>query len=290
MLVAALAAYLQPSRLLAILGQLDPGAVRLAALLGALGVLLQWVKWQGLLSSHDARIGWRQGLHSLLVGFALGLLSPGRLGELARGVFLGGERAALVGLALLDRLTSVAVTLSAAWVALWILSPRAGLGASLALFGLVAGLGLGRGLLRRAVGRWRFLGSVRATLKQTPPALWVRTLAVSALFNAVFFAQFYLLMGHWDTAPAEAVWGIPLVFGLKAMLPLTFLDLGVREGAAVLVFSRLHMDPGLAFNAALMLFFINVVLPGLVGMVLLQQRSRAWLGKPERTLDLVSAP
>lgn len=248
-----------------------------AALLGLAGFVVQWVKWQRLLECHRPGTTWGEGLQTLLIGFALGLVSPGRIGELGRGLFLRGRgRTVLVGLAALDRLSSAAVTLLAGGVGLWIIYPAGRVWIACLLPGLV-GAGF---LCRRLQGGWDSirLREMKGVFRETPRRLWIELSGWSTLFNLIFFSQFYLLVRGAGEIPAGAAWGIPLIFAIKAVLPFSFLDLGVREGAAVLVFSRLGLDPLPAFNAALILFIINVLLPGMVGLTVLYRQTSALLG------------
>jgi len=128
------------------------------------------------------------------------------------------------------------------------------------------------------LGQWQWVRQGLGAAAQIPKKSWLRALAWSGLFNLIFFAQFYFLLCGWGAVPARALWGIPLFFGIKTLLPFSVMDLGVREGAAVLVFSQLQLDPAVAFNAAFILFVLNALVPGLGGLALLWQRPAQGLG------------
>ena len=60
-------------------------------------------KWHLLLGA-TGKVRLRQSLRTLFAGFALGLITPGRLGELARGMFVReAERTHVTFLTVLDR-------------------------------------------------------------------------------------------------------------------------------------------------------------------------------------------
>ena len=271
LLVGGLLVLLNPVQLWNSLLQIEPQLIVIALLMGGAGVLVQWLKWQYLLRLYYPEITWSEGLNSLLIGFVFGLISPGRLGELGRGLFLGRDRLALVGLAAVDRFSSVVVTVLIAWVGLLMLFPGLTLWLLGALISFVMVAIIALKILRRQVNKWPYTGRIWYVFRDIPLGLWGKVLTWSSFFNFIFFFQFYLLLKNRLALPLDGIWGIPLIFGLKALLPLSFLDLGVREGAAVLVFSRIGIDPVPAFNAALLLFAINVFLPGLIGMALLQK-------------------
>jgi uncharacterized membrane protein YbhN (UPF0104 family) len=53
------------------------------------------------------------------------------------------------------------------------------------------------------------------------------------------------------------------------LLPVTFGDLGVREGAAVFFYGLFNVPEAAVFNTALLIFLINFLLPALSGSVYL---------------------
>lgn len=279
LLLGGLSLYLDPVRIWHKLQQLDRSDLWSAAALCSLGILVQWIKWQRLLAFFRPQTTWAEGLNSLLIGFALGLVSPGRLGELGRGILLGGKQSTWVGLSAVDRLCSAAICVTLGWVGSVFLYPSAAQ-AALALGILFAGLaGLARARLSRGLRQWEWLGRIAAVIGQTPGRVWLQVCLWSVLFNLIFFVQFYILLASWGSLPTGALWGIPLFFGLKVLLPFSIMDLGVREGVAVLVFTPLQLDPTVAFNAAFLQFILNVLIPGLAGWLLLGGQLYRRLGR-----------
>ena len=93
LLLATALSIVGPDQVLGQLRRLPISYLGPAALGGLLGLAIQWLKWQRLLSHvrHGSTPG--EGLRSLLAGFSAGLFSPGRLGELGRDSFSrGAER------------------------------------------------------------------------------------------------------------------------------------------------------------------------------------------------------
>jgi hypothetical protein len=65
-----------------------------------------------------------------------------------------------------------------------------------------------------------------------------------------------------------------VTYYLKFLIPsLTFLDVGVREGAAILAFGWIGVPEAAALNASLMIFFINLALPAVLGAFFLKRRT-----------------
>lgn len=243
------------------------------ALAGSLaGVAIQWRKWHELLLSIRPATRVDESLRSLLVGFSLGMVSPGRVGEIGRGAMFEGLRVEAVALAGIDRALSAGITIAAAVIGLAFIDLS---------FALVCGVGLAAagGLLLRYGGRlpvrlqkwgaakpWNAAADGLSTaLRSISRALFLRVLLWSSLFNLVFFAQFYLLALSWIELPPRGIAAVPVVFGLKTLAPVGFLDLGPREAASAFVFSGMGLDPVPAVNAALLLWLFNLALPAIAG-------------------------
>lgn len=258
------------------LRHVDPGQLGLAVAGGLFGLAVQWVKWQNLLSHVRPGTTRKEGFQSLLAGFAVGLFSPARIGELSRGIFLPSQRLVASAAAAADRLCSFVVTLLAGTVCLLFLWPAAGLVAAVvALLAALLGLRWLRGEVDDARGkgvvehtsRWPMLSELVAALRRLPGGIWLGTLAWSGLFNLIFFTQFLILLrGLGGELALSVILAIPVIFSIKALLPVGVMDLGVREVSAVVVFRSLGLDPSPAFDAALLLYVINVLTPGLLGL------------------------
>lgn len=98
-----------------------------------------------------------------------------------------------------------------------------------------------------------------------------RVIGVGLLRYAVYVTQFVLLLRAFApfADPRLAFLGVAVVFFVKFLAPPIFLfDLGLREGAAVVILGYLGVPEAAAFNAALLLFGINLVLPALLGLPL----------------------
>jgi len=248
--------------------------------LGGVGLLVQWVRWQRLLAVARPGSTAREGMESLLGGFALGLASPGRLGEMGRGVFLPEERLACSGAAVVDRAISWVVTLGVGMVSLALLWPRPELPvATAAVLLAVAGLACLFCLRTGATGipsavreRWPALVDVATASARVARRRWLGTAAWSVVFQMVLVCQFAVLARAWCPVTVQLVMAVPMIYALKAALPISFMDVGVREGAAVVVFGELGMDVAAGLNAAVLIFAVNVLSPAAGGVAIAHRR------------------
>ena len=92
-------------------------------------------------------------------------------------------------------------------------------------------------------------------------------------------AQFFYLVSASMGGGSAVALAVPVVFALKTLVPLGFLDLGVREAAAILVFSSLGLEPQPAFVASLLIFACNVCLPAGLGWLWIGSRRLRTMGK-----------
>jgi uncharacterized membrane protein YbhN (UPF0104 family) len=69
-------------------------------------------------------------------------------------------------------------------------------------------------------------------------------------------------------------WAGNLMMFAKTMIPpISLGELGIREGASVFFITQLGETASTGFNASIFLFFINVLIPSLIGMILLLKKN-----------------
>jgi len=255
------------------------GAVRWFFLVGALLLVgpnlgLQCYKWRYLVRFVKPDVSIGEIVRSVLAGLSLGLVTPGRIGEAGK-IFYVREvsRRALAGLAVAERAYVMVSNVGLGGLAFaifvgrysWMLFVPLGV----ALFSLAIAPEVGVRVLR-----WLF---VRLPLKEklTPVLDGLeelngdkgrRILALSVLFYVIHCTQFYLLISaFWDIKGMAVLWAIPAIVFVRSVLPIALGDLGIREAASVFVLGKLGIPNAVAVDAALLLFGMNVFVPGLFG-------------------------
>lgn len=206
-----------------------------------------------------------------MVGFPLGIITPGRFGEIGRGFLIKSipKQTTLV-LAVVDKTTNMltGIVFGTFAIALSpITLPFINRWQSIAVSFLIMG-GLGwlaiRLILSKAIAR----------LKAFSRKDYLTAINYSIIFYFTFVTQLVLLVMSFEavqvTAGAAAAAG---AFWTKTLLPISIGDLGIREGAVVFFFSKIGVTPAAAFNAAILLFLINVVTPTLLGTIFLLEKS-----------------
>jgi uncharacterized membrane protein YbhN (UPF0104 family) len=221
------------------------------------------------------------------VGYTLGLMTPGRIGTYGRALALKNcSLARAAGLTIVERNYS-AFVLNGLGLLVLVWLPYAGWTSFLPQFGIVlsvvlmvAGLaliGLGifpsvlAGWLRKIVHRLplsekldRALEAVQSiTARQ---GIFLTLLALLGLFSALL--QFVLIVrGMGVEIPyLTGMLAVLLNFFLKGNIPISIGNIGVGEWTAMICLAGLGVEASVAVAASLLLFFINVFIPSLIGL------------------------
>lgn len=262
LLLVLILSTLDPAELFAVFRDAEVAPLAAAYAVPLPAILLRVLRWRILMGSLAGR--WRA---SELVAIyarsiAIGVLTPGRLGELSRGALVarrGGGWGPALWSALVDRLSDlVFLALLAAGAAALYAAPSAGdallLGAVAG--GIVAG-SAGLWLLGRSgtAARWRrrlLARSGRAsdgagTVERLGPGdalacavLTVVSWAVTYAANYLFCLGLGLPVGYLEIA------GISAVASLVASLPISIAGAGTRDAALIAMLGPFGVDPAQA--------------------------------------------
>lgn len=259
--------------------------ILLCALLLVPNIFLAFLKWFYLLKNRFENVSAKETFGSLLFGYTLGLMTPGRLGELGRGLFFTNRnKFTVTGLNLLDKFANQVVffTLGGAAITLLVFNhqileinqvlPWMGAGwlIILSLWFLILNPSRIRKLLQRLNRRFPGKSQLQAlgaaydniTLKDS-----MAVLGLSILWVFVITYQYHILVlaftgvSLWDSFQA-----VSATLLVKTLLPFTFGDLGIREGVAVFFYSQFKVSPAAVFNASLLVFLINFLIPAVSGI------------------------
>lgn len=103
-----------------------------------------------------------------------------------------------------------------------------------------------------------------------------KMLLVSVLFYLCFLLQYTILAAAFSnhTNYLSYIWAANLVMFAKTIIPPVSLgELGIREGASVFFITMFGESASTGFNASIFLFFINVLVPSLFGLILLLKKN-----------------
>jgi len=237
----------------------------------ALFVSLRIIKWRELTRTNGMNASGREIARTALLGLAVGLITPVRLGELV-GVapFPRPDRGKAILSHGYDRLYELFAVLVFSLPAAFLLLGWAG---RLVSFAIVAAYGLGIAVAQSAYWRAKF---GRFSLLRKVPKLdaLLSTIIVTSLvywmLSITYFLTGYLLLmcfivGIEPIHDWHAVFILPVVT-LSNLISITIGGLGVREGLAAALSPSVGLAPEVAAAAFFLSFFSTRLIPGLIGL------------------------
>ncbi|MFH0989782.1 MAG: lysylphosphatidylglycerol synthase transmembrane domain-containing protein [bacterium] len=277
----ALVSLIDPEKLQTAFSNSDPLPIIGAFLLMALNIFLQLAKWHYLLKLAQASLACSETFRSFLFGITVGLITPGQIGEFGGRAYgqTSLSSATIIGLTLIDKLQiTLIITLggmvSVSFLYLQNSAVRIALISVSCLAVILVFFNL-HFLRRLAVilpsrfrdHEWVQDGIQSIGLLNGKSLLY--SFGLTSGYYLVLFLQFYLLLNAFESV---SVWnsylGFAAVMFFKGFLPISFGDLGVREGTSVYVFSLLGVHAAASFNASVLLFVFNLLIPACAGLVI----------------------
>ena len=237
----------------------------------ALFVSLRIIKWRELTRTNGMNASGKEIARTALLGLAVGLITPVRLGELV-GVapFPRPDRGRAILSHGYDRLYELFAVLVFSLPAAFLLLGWAG---RLVSVGIVALYGIGIAMAQSAYWRSKFggfsllrkvpkLDALLSTIIATSPVYW--------MLSITYFLTGYLLLmcfivGIEPIHDWHAVFILPVVT-LSNLISITIGGLGVREGLAAALSPSVGLAPEVAAAAFFLSFFSTRLIPGIIGL------------------------
>ena len=275
-----------------------------AVILNIPQISIKGVRWRWLLRSQRIQYGIGKTLLAYFSSIFIGLLTPGRLGEFVKALYVSQDcnvsSASAVSSVLLDRLFDFYTLLFVGMVALLRVTVDDDTTAifSALVFLLILPLvlflndstfrWLQNVLLRPRYLRKKLKGAVgwMAELRQGLLMLkWPSVLAgitLTVFSYSIFFGQCYLLAMALDLQVGFTVVTCAVALGsLVALLPISISGLGTREAAIVAYLAMADIPPEAALGFSLLIFVTFYIGGGLLGAL-------AWSIKPVKLTKLWS--
>ncbi len=293
LILAALIWTVHPARIWAAFRSANFFMIFLAFLLMPLNFAIQIYKWHYIVSWVRRDVSFPEAARTLLISLAIGLGTPGRVGEYSRGFFVKGtDWVTGLGLVAIDKLYSLLIITALGGITSLLLIPHlprlsfvgtAARACFAVLFLFILILLFWpqtfRGLIVRLGHRFpenhpfhRLIYGVELLSNRRGQIVFWLSLFVFLVYSF----QFFILVNAFESVDLRTgALVIPSIFFVKAMLPISVGDLGIREGASVFLFRKFGVTSVAAFNGPILLFVINLLLPGLVGLYFLLKEKGA---------------
>ena len=273
--------------------------------LSVVAIGIKAARWWLMLRQQHLAYSWPKAFRTYLAGLYLGVVTPGRLGELGRAAYVKRDTGASVGTALssilLDRVLDLYALTAIGLVACWVFDL---FGRTSPLFLAAAGavLLLPAAALHPRIGA-RVVGVVEALLARTKlgaavgsasgdfyagirqlisPWLVVQVALTAAAYATLFAAAFLIARGlSIDISLPDT----GLVFGLANMIsliPLTVAGVGTRDAVFILVFGVRGLPPSQAVAFSTLVLAVFYLGDGLVGALSFLLDRSAAVAAPRR--------
>lgn len=251
-------------------------------------MLVNWgiesFKWKFLIG-RLVSISFFQAFKFVLTGITVSLVTPNRVGEIPGRVFLLNEPNKvkdLVWLTTMGSFSQLIITLVIGFVGVYLTRDIFALYLTVGLLLILSvviiltiGLFLFFQKIPKLLNKVTFFEKIGAT-KSSQLSLTdlVSALVISAVRYGVFCIQYWLILKAFniELILISEIMLIPVCFLIASIIPTILLsEIGVRSSVAIFVFGMISDNVMAIVISSLLLWTINIALPGLLGMANLKQ-------------------
>ena len=268
---------ISPSDLLAAFESLNVLWFLAALLVMPLLYIVKTLRWEFLLRSSGITNRFAYLFRVVLIGTFLGLITPGKIGELGRAYYLGEKKSVVLATVTFEKILDIVVLLFLSIVTVMVYFMNyAALWYGIILLCIITGvlvvlimhrkyIILMAGFFRVPPDRVEMFADAFFRLFRNP-----RTVAISASVTFLYYFLAYILglfLIFSLGAEVIALFTLPLIV-LMGNLPITISGLGLRESVAAILFALLGESGSTGLVFSLMLFTSMTLVPGIFGYVL----------------------
>lgn len=295
LLFALILASIRMDKVLQVLLSINLWTYAIALVLTMLLLVLKGLKWKAVLNGMEKEISLTNAVHFYTIGLFLGNVTPGKVGDFSKALYLKDSVGVASGLAsaLLDRLIDVGILLllsavsALSLLALYntLLVPLPIVFAACLAFALLLFLLFNEKYLRMILKPFFFhivpdeikeklrvgFADVFSSLKSIlPKRLYLSyAVALGALSWFVSALAFYILsLSLSMDIPAQTILLIFPVMSLAEILPISFSGLGTRDAILIFLLSQFAIGAESAVALSLLVLFSGYVLVSFIGFVL----------------------
>lgn len=246
--------------------------------------MFQSLRWKILINCSGNNVRNRDVLYSVLSGIAIGSVTPGKVGEIGKALFVKNiDKKTLFTYAVYEKIYSFFIIILFGIISLFFLKNRIFvidlpfdyiinicllLLVVLLLFVLMKSDILFIRLFNlRIVKKFKIYEKLNLYINNIPN---FRFFLVSIVTFFVFSVQFLLLILSFENSEIFITLNsVFFIYFAKHLFPISIGDLGVREALTILTLSSIGIGKSAAFNSSMLLFLINIVIPAVFGSILM---------------------
>ena len=242
-------------------------------------IFLRSFKWFTLLKYSEIKISYWDAFKSITGGMAFGIITPGRVGEVTRSLFIKhAKKAEISGLVLLDRIFDLyVIVFYSLYGVLFLLRNNA-----LSIFSILLFVFMTIFIFFRVISKYfstfgrnsklNSLKKLNIFIKEFGNISGINAtflILVSLIMYFLTFIQFYFLILSFSPQTninfLIIVKTSPLI-QFMSVIPITLFGLGIREGTSIYLLGIFGINKVIAFNSSFLSFVFNILLTALIGV------------------------
>ncbi len=256
-------------------------------LLAIAQLIIHFFRWRYLLRLISVELTNREVMTSLFVGIMAGFFTPGQIGEFAGRIAShpGMLKSHVVGITVIDKLYLMAVTyfIGIAGIVIFIADQYPIYWNHYFDYPVIIFLTLIiivflnpekvreiLLLLPQKIRQHRFYETIQVCEDVFNNKNAVHLFAMTSVLYATILAEYYFIVSAFgyvsfgDTMMCTA----SILFVKAVVFPISFGDLGIREGVSVFFFEHIGTAAAVAFNASIIISIISSIFPAAIGALL----------------------
>ena len=227
---------------------------------------VQFLRWKYLVESHSNHYNKKDLVPSFFAGFALRLMIPGGHAEITKVFLLPGKKRGKVVAFGIEKYFQTYIKLILVLATIPLVFPEYRL-----ILWTVAVIVMASYFFLP----WIFQHSLMKKIQEKTVnhhRIFIYTLLYSlAIFGLLIF-QYYILLNDFHSIDIiETCISVIFIWG-SGLLPISVSGLGVRENLAVFFLAKYGVPAYAAVGASLFIFFINAIIPALIGLFFIIRR------------------
>ncbi len=252
-----------PSTMLAFYPRLSPATLFFLVMATVANITVQFWRWRWLIREYSTDFRPQDLLPSFFAGFAFRLILPGGHAEITKIFLLPGRKRGKVLAFGMERFFQTFIKLLFLVAALAVLFPR---------YRLPAGLLV---MVLRDFYFWAPSLSFWEKIEEKPGngrRTFVQNFYYSGLMFLCLSAQYYLIFRNPYPLKGSLILATTALLWSSGLVPFTISGMGIREWLASYLFPLQGITAADAVAATLFIFFLNSILPAVIGVYYIHRR------------------
>jgi uncharacterized membrane protein YbhN (UPF0104 family) len=234
--------------------------------LAIVNLAVQFLRWKYLVESHSDNYDKKDLLPSFFAGFALRLLIPGGHAEITKIFLLPGKKRGKVVAFGIEKYFQTYIKLILVLVTIPLVFPEYRLALWIAAIIVMASYFFLPMIFRHSLMKKLQEKTVNYH------KIFIFTLLYSMAIFCLLIYQYYVLLNDFYTINfIDTSISVIFIWG-SGLLPISVSGLGVRENLAAFFLAKYGVPPYAAVGASLFIFFINAIIPALIGLYFIIKR------------------